>query len=48
MSYAIIGLGKIGHALAHAFARKDINVTVASRRAAIEAWMCNFGCRTCG
>ena len=32
MSYAIVGFGKIGHALAHAFARKNINVTVASRR----------------
>ncbi|HVI99085.1 MAG TPA: NAD(P)-binding domain-containing protein [Sphingomonas sp.] len=32
MSYAIIGFGKIGQALAHAFARKGIDVTVASRR----------------
>jgi len=32
MSYAIIGFGKIGQALAHAFARKNIGVTVASRR----------------
>jgi 8-hydroxy-5-deazaflavin:NADPH oxidoreductase len=32
MSYAIVGFGKIGQALAHAFARKSINVTVASRR----------------
>ncbi len=32
MSYAIVGFGKIGQALAHAFARKNINVTVASRR----------------
>jgi 8-hydroxy-5-deazaflavin:NADPH oxidoreductase len=32
MSYAIVGFGKIGHALAHAFARKSIDVTVASRR----------------
>jgi predicted dinucleotide-binding enzyme len=32
MSYSIIGFGKIGQALAHAFARKNINVTVASRR----------------
>src|ERR1700747_755093 len=31
-SYAIIGFGKIGQALAHAFARKNIDVTVASRR----------------
>jgi 8-hydroxy-5-deazaflavin:NADPH oxidoreductase len=33
MSYAIIGFGKIGQALARAFARRNINVTVASRRA---------------
>src|SRR5438874_4962501 len=32
MSYAIVGFGKIGQALAHAFARNSINVTVASRR----------------
>ena len=32
MSYAIIGFGSIGQALAHAFARKNIDVTVASRR----------------
>src|SRR5271156_6462708 len=32
MSYAIVGFGKIGQALAHAFARKKIDVTVASRR----------------
>jgi len=32
MTYAIIGFGKIGQAFAHAFARKNINVTVASRR----------------
>jgi 3-hydroxyacyl-CoA dehydrogenase len=32
MSYAIIGFGKIGQALAHAFARKNIDVTVASSR----------------
>src|SRR6202158_3051206 len=32
MSYAIIGFGKIGQALAHAFARKNIDVTVARRR----------------
>src|SRR4051794_29969834 len=32
MSYAIVGFGKIGQALAQAFARKDIEVTVASRR----------------
>jgi predicted dinucleotide-binding enzyme len=34
MSYAIVGFGKIGEALAHAFARKNINVIVASRRSA--------------
>ena len=32
MSYAIVGFGKIGQALAHAFARRNINVTAASRR----------------
>ena len=32
MSYAIIGFGKIGQALAQVFARKNIEVTVASRR----------------
>jgi len=32
MSHAIIGLGKIGQALALAFARRNIDVTVASRR----------------
>jgi len=32
MSYAIIGFGKIGHALAKAFARKGIDVTVAATR----------------
>jgi predicted dinucleotide-binding enzyme len=32
MSYAIIGFGKVGQALAHAFARRNIEVTVASRR----------------
>ena len=32
MNYAIVGFGKIGQALAHAFARNKINVTVASRR----------------
>lgn len=32
MSYAIVGFGKIGQALAHAFARKNIAVTVVSRR----------------
>jgi predicted dinucleotide-binding enzyme len=31
VSYAIIGFGKVGQALAHAFARKNIEVTVASR-----------------
>lgn len=33
-TYAIIGFGKIGQALAHAFARKNIEVKVASRRPA--------------
>lgn len=33
MSYAIIGFGSIGQALARAFARKGIEVKVASRRA---------------
>ena len=32
MSYAIIGFGKIGQALAHAFARRNIEVAVASRQ----------------
>ena len=32
MSYAIIGFGKIGHALARAFARKGIDVAVATTR----------------
>ena len=32
MSYAIIGFGKIGHALAKAFARKSIEVSVATTR----------------
>jgi predicted dinucleotide-binding enzyme len=32
MSYAIIGFGKIGQALARAFARQNIDVTVTSRR----------------
>ncbi|MGN6286635.1 MAG: NADPH-dependent F420 reductase [Devosia sp.] len=32
MSYAIVGFGKVGQALARAFARKNIDVTVASRR----------------
>jgi predicted dinucleotide-binding enzyme len=32
MSTAIVGFGKIGQALAHAFARKNMDVTVASRR----------------
>lgn len=32
MTYAIVGFGKVGQALAHAFARKTIDVTVASRR----------------
>jgi len=33
MSYSIVGFGKVGQALARAFARKSIDVTVASRRA---------------
>ena len=36
MNYAIIGFGKIGQALAHAFARKNIEVTVASHRSVEE------------
>ena len=32
MNYAIIGFGKAGHALAKAFARKQIEVAIASRR----------------
>jgi len=32
MSYAIVGFGKIGQALAQAFARKNIEVAIASRR----------------
>src|ERR1700722_14674404 len=32
MTYAIIGFGKIGHALAKAFARKGIEVSVATTR----------------
>ena len=32
MRYAIIGLGKIGTAIAQAFARQGIEVTVAGRR----------------
>src|SRR6059058_4960699 len=32
MSYAIAGFGAVGQALAHAFARKNIKVAVASRR----------------
>jgi 8-hydroxy-5-deazaflavin:NADPH oxidoreductase len=32
MSYAIIGFGKVGEALARAFARKEIEVAIASRR----------------
>ena len=32
MKYAIVGFGKIGQAIADAFARKNIDVTVASRR----------------
>ena len=32
MSYAIVGFGAVGQALAHAFARKNIKVAVVSRR----------------
>ena len=32
MSYAIVGFGAVGQALAHAFARKSVDVTVTSRR----------------
>jgi 3-hydroxyisobutyrate dehydrogenase-like beta-hydroxyacid dehydrogenase len=32
MSYAIVGFGKIGHALAKAFARKGIEVSVATQK----------------
>ena len=32
MSYSIIGFGKIGHALAKAFARRGIEVSVATTR----------------
>lgn len=32
MTYAIVGFGKIGQALAHAFARNNIDVAVASRK----------------
>jgi predicted dinucleotide-binding enzyme len=32
MTYAIIGFGSIGQAIAHAFARRNVEVTVASRR----------------
>jgi len=32
MSYSIIGAGKVGQALARAFARKKIEVAIASRR----------------
>jgi len=32
MTYAIVGFGAVGQALARAFARKNIDVTVASRR----------------
>lgn len=36
MSYAIIGTGKIGQALAKAFARKGIEAAFASRRSPAE------------
>ena len=32
MSYAIVGFGAVGQAIARAFARKDVQVSVASRR----------------
>ena len=32
MSYSIIGFGAVGQALARAFARKNIEVAIASRR----------------
>ena len=32
MSYAIVGFGKIGQALARAFARRNMEVAIASRR----------------
>jgi 3-hydroxyacyl-CoA dehydrogenase len=32
MNDAIVGFGKVGQALAHAFVRKNIDVTIASRR----------------
>ncbi len=32
MSYAIIGFGKIGHALVKSFARKGIEVSIATTR----------------
>jgi hypothetical protein len=34
MSYAIIGTGKAGQALAKAFARKGVEVAIASKRPA--------------
>src|ERR1700736_2354166 len=36
MSYAIVGFGAVGQALARAFARKNIKVAVASRRSSEE------------
>ena len=42
MSYAIIGFGKIGQALASAFARRNIDVIVASRRAP-RSWLRRLG-----
>jgi predicted dinucleotide-binding enzyme len=36
MTYAILGSGNVGRALAKAFARKDMEVTMASRRSADE------------
>jgi len=39
MSYAIIGFGKIGHALAKAFARNGIEVSVATRMPPLASWL---------
>ncbi len=43
MSYAIVGFGNIGQALAHAFARKNIEVTVASHRPPEAFRICSRG-----
>jgi len=46
MSYAILGAGKVGQALATAFARKGVEVAIASRRPvealAANAALCSF------